>query len=143
MIDTDTRTWIMLKVLSGLRHREQIIDMNCVGARLRRAGGEGRHGETSQSNHATRQTSSHAMAERTLASSQRLYESYNAPKNELPASGMPSGESADTWAATDVDAEARRSARLPALARTLELDDSRNSSIAGAGAGRDGQMPAS
>ena len=83
------------------------------------------------------------MAERTLASSQRLYESYNASKNELPASGVPSGESADTWAAIDVDAEARRSARLLALARTLELDDSRSSSIAGAGAGRDGQMPAS
>lgn len=86
--------------------------------------------------HAARQTSSHAMAARTLASSQTLYEAYIASRNELPASpGLPRASSGDTRVAEDVGGTERRSPRLPALDRRV------SSSIAGAADKRVGQVP--
>lgn len=49
-------------------------------------GGENRATAEGDVHHAARQTSSHAIAHRTLASSQKLYEAYNAPRNDLLAS---------------------------------------------------------
>ena len=121
----------------------------CMCAPARRPGGEG---ERRTRDHAARQTSSHAMAARTLASSQRLYESYSAPRNELPASvSLPKVDSGDAWAAEDVDGGERRntSPRLPVPAalggRSASSSSSARSSsrIAGAADERGRQVPPS